>query len=336
MSFHLEAVEVRRPMFRLGPIDLDVPTGSWISVVGESGSGKSTLLGAISGLVPIDRGRIVIDGEEITTLKINERPCTSCQQDPLLFPVYTVAENLAFPLRVRGMSWKEAVQIAVASAADFRIPERILGSKGNRVSGGEARRIALARAFLRPFRVALLDEVTNGLDEATEQFIISMLSKVFHDSGGTFLFVSHDPDLALSMSSQARVIGRLGLVAVMRAGRLVQVGTPEEIYERPRNMYVAQLFGHVSSISNHTLALSGHAAVRAEDVTFSESLPQGPEPSWKAIVESAAYVGAQLRLEVTTPLGVVTAFSQDRQILPGAGGFVSFRRVLELENDDRA
>ncbi len=264
MSFHLEAVEVRRPMFRLGPIDLDVPTGSWISVVGESGSGKSTLLGAISGLVPIDRGRIVIDGEEITTLKINERPCTSCQQDPLLFPVYTVAENLAFPLRVRGMSWKEAVQIAVASAADFRIPERILGSKGNRVSGGEARRIALARAFLRPFRVALLDEVTNGLDEATEQFIISMLSKVFHDSGGTFLFVSHDPDLALSMSSQARVIGRLGLVAVMRAGRLVQVGTPEEIYERPRNMYVAQLFGHVSSISNHTLALSGHAAVRAE------------------------------------------------------------------------
>lgn len=349
MALVLERVELDRKRFHLGPIDLEVPAASWLSIVGESGSGKTTLLNCISGLLRPTHGTININGENVTEQPPERRPCTACQQDPLLFPVYSVLDNLCFPLTAAGHGKNEAREIARKNAPHFRISENLLKARGDAVSGGEARRIALGRAFMRKFQVALLDEVTNGLDEETQRVILSLLSEHFLSGQSVFVFVSHDPVLALSTASLAESHSRTGFVAVMRGGKIAQLGAPNEIYNQPIDLYVARLFGTVSVL--HGQLIDGRLvkdgaqldvpfrgqrtliAVRAEHAIFELGTSSGGSANGvtSASICQAMMAGPYVKVELDTPFGRVTGTYRGRDLLkPGTHGRVNFEDLLSI------
>src|SRR5579859_1888936 len=212
-SIVLSNVAIDRRRFHLGPLDLEIEAGTWVSIVGESGSGKTSLLGVISGLLRPFTGSVLIDGQDVTKFPPEKRACTTCQQESQLFPVYSVLDNIAFPLRAAGYSQSEARTIATERSEQFLVPKALLHSKPDSLSGGEARRVSICRAFMRPSKVILLDEVMNGLDEETQRVLLRFLEAEQTRIGATCLFVSHDPMLALMTASAAENRGSKGAVA---------------------------------------------------------------------------------------------------------------------------
>ena len=215
------------------PLDLDVLNGEFLTILGPSGSGKTTLLRAIAGFQPPTAGRIEFDGRDIADLPINRRPFNTVFQDYALFPHMTVRQNVAFGLRVRGVSRPErearvdaALSIVELEALGARFPAQL--------SGGQQQRTALARAMICEPRLILLDEPLAALDAALRRQMQKFLKSVQRRSGITFLFVTHDQSEAITMSDR---------ICVMRSGGIEQIGTPQELYYRPRSRFVAAFFG---------------------------------------------------------------------------------------------
>ena len=242
----LAAAEGRPPLLRIRglgvrfqdfeairPLDLDVLNGEFLTILGPSGSGKTTLLRAIAGFQPPTAGRIEFDGRDIADLPINRRPFNTVFQDYALFPHLTVRQNVAFGLRVRGTPRAERdVRVEIALA----IVE--LGELGDRypaqLSGGQQQRTALARAMICEPRLILLDEPLAALDATLRRQMQQFLKTVQRQSGITFLFVTHDQSEAITMSDR---------ICVMRSGSIEQIGTPRDLYYRPRSRFVAAFFG---------------------------------------------------------------------------------------------
>ncbi len=221
----------------LQPTRLEVPAGEFLTLLGPSGSGKTTLLQMICGLVEPNGGRILIDGRDETRTPVHKRDIGLVFQHYALFPHLTVAENIGFPLRMRGVS---------ATDLDRRVRDALemvhLGHLGDRfpkeLSGGQQQRVALARCFVYQPSVILMDEPLGALDKKLRENMQYEIKRLHRETGATIIYVTHDQEEALAMSDR---------ICLMNHARIEQIGTPHDIYARPKTAFAADFIG-VSNI----------------------------------------------------------------------------------------
>lgn len=214
-------------------VDLAVRDGEFLAVVGPSGSGKSTLLRLIAGLESPTAGTVTIGGRDVTGLAPRDRDVAMVFQDPALFPYLSVFDNLAFGLRARGLGRGE-VAGRVQLVADLLGLADLLGRSPETLSGGQRQRVALGRAVVSRPAVFLLDEPLSRLDAPLRAALRGELTDLHRRLGATMIFVTHDQAEALALGDR---------VAVMDAGRVVQVGTPRAVYETPASRFVGGFVG---------------------------------------------------------------------------------------------
>jgi len=237
------------PAVALDQLNLTIDSGEMFVLLGGSGSGKTTLLRALGGFIQPAAGRIVLAGQDITRLPPHRRPVNTTFQSYALFPHMSVADNIGFGLRRQGVARADIVQ-RVASLLDLVRLREFAGRKPDALSGGQRQRVALARALAPRPRLLLLDEPLSALDRSLREQTRQELLRVQRETGTTFVLVTHDQDEALAMAT------RIGL---LHQGRLAQVGTPADIYERPASRYVAEFMG-AANILPATVRTAGPAA----------------------------------------------------------------------------
>ena len=223
----------------LKDLSLEVAEGEFLSLLGPSGCGKSTLMKTIAGIVPARSGSILLDGTDITKLPIHRRGTVVVFQDMRLFPHKSVAENVAFPLKMQGVSKERRLK-----TAEELLEKVQMGGYGNRkpgeLSGGQQQRVALARALAAQPKLLLLDEPFSALDENLREDMRHLVLQLQKEFAMTVILVTHDREEALSMSNR---------VALLFDGQLSQIGTPRDVYERPATKQVADYFGNCVYIS---------------------------------------------------------------------------------------
>ncbi len=217
----------------LDGVDLEIRRGEFFSLLGPSGCGKTTLLRLLAGFETPDAGRITLGGKDMAGVPPYERPVNTVFQNYALFPHMTVAGNIAFGLRMKGLPQGE-IRKKVAWALELVDLLGLEGRYPRELSGGQKQRVALARALVLEPEVLLLDEPLSALDLKLRQELRVELMQLQRRLGTTFVFVTHDQEEALVMSDR---------IAVMRSGRIEQVGLPDEVYERPKNRFVADFLG---------------------------------------------------------------------------------------------
>ena len=242
-------------------VSLTVEPGRFLTLLGPSGSGKTTLLMAIAGFVHPTRGEIMLDGKAITGLPAEKRNFGMVFQGYALFPHMTVAENVGFPLKVRGIAKDESAAL-VADALDLVQLGHQSTKKPNELSGGQQQRVALARAMVFKPALMLLDEPLSALDRKLRADLQWELKSLHDRVGMTFIYVTHDQDEALSMSDE---------IVVLRDGRIVQQDDPHSLYDRPRTRFVANFMGGSNFIHGKVIATTGHVFRYAvQDQTFEQ------------------------------------------------------------------
>lgn len=219
-------------------IDLDVHEGEFLTIVGPSGSGKTTLLRMLAGMDTPSEGNITLHGELINDIPPNRRPTCLVFQSLALFPHKSVGENIAFPLKVKGIDAATRKARALELMRVVRLPEDYFDKNVMKCSGGERQRVALARAFAYDPEVLFFDEPLSALDYKLKKALEKELKDLHRETGKTFIYITHSLEEAMVMSDR---------IGVMRAGRLVQVGTPEEIYGAPVDRFVSEFVGEVNT-----------------------------------------------------------------------------------------
>jgi multiple sugar transport system ATP-binding protein len=217
----------------LDGLELEVPTGSFFVLLGPSGAGKTTTLRVLAGLEKPDSGTVEIDGIDATGATPAARDLAMVFQSYALYPKQTAAQNIASPLRARKLP-KDEIERQVRRVAELLRIERLLDRKPAQMSGGEQQRVALGRALVREPRAFLMDEPLTNLDLKLRVEMRTELTRIHRSLGRTFLYVTNDQVEAMSMADQ---------VAVLRQGRIQQVGTPAHVYDRPVNRWVASFVG---------------------------------------------------------------------------------------------
>ena len=228
----------------LKDFSLSMEEGEFLSLLGPSGCGKSTLLKTIAGIVPARKGSVFLDGQDITNLPIHKRGTTVLFQDMRLFPHKSVAENVAFPLKMQGVPKAERIK-----TAETLLEKVQLTGFGNRrpmeLSGGQQQRVALARALAAKPKLLLLDEPFSALDENLREDMRALVLQLKDEFKMTVILVTHDREEALSMSDR---------VALMFGGNLIQIDTPRRIYDHPASRQAADYFGNCVYIRGRTEA----------------------------------------------------------------------------------
>jgi len=301
------------PVRALDAIDLAVYEGELLSLLGPSGCGKTTTLNVVAGFVEPDGGRVSIDGSDVTAVPAYRRGLGVVFQSYALFPHMSVGDNVAFGLRERGVSRREAAARVDEALALVRLPGAA-GRRPQQLSGGMQQRVALARALVIRPRVLLLDEPLAALDKKLREEMRAELRDIQKTVGITTVFVTHDQHEALGLSDR---------IAVMNAGRIEQLGPPREIYERPATRFVADFIGASSVlvarvIDARTVELGGGVRL---DVELGRALEPGravelivrPERvelggagrnAVAATVASVMYLGDHTEVRVTLAGGV--------------------------------
>jgi putative spermidine/putrescine transport system ATP-binding protein len=217
----------------LHPIDLELRAGELLTLLGPSGSGKTTLLQIISGLVPPTSGRLYIDGADRTHSPVHQRDIGVVFQNYALFPHLTVYENIAFPLQMRGID-ASSMRTQIGNALEMVNMETLLDRYPRELSGGQQQRVALARCLIYRPSLILMDESLSALDRKLRENMQVEIKRIHRETGSTIIFVTHDQEEALALSDR---------VCLLSTGRIEQIGTPEDIYERPRTTFVADFIG---------------------------------------------------------------------------------------------
>jgi ABC-type Fe3+/spermidine/putrescine transport system ATPase subunit len=230
---------------------LEVAAGEFVSLLGPSGCGKTTLLRMIGGFEFPDGGRIVLDDVDITTRPPNKRPTNMVFQRVTLFPHLNVAENVGFGLRIAKVG-KAEIDRRVTEALELVRMRGFERREAHTLSGGQAQRVALARAIVNQPRVLLFDEPLSALDLQIRRELQIELKDIHRELGGTFVYVTHDQEEAMSMSDR---------VVVMRLGAIEQAGTPVELYRQPVSLFVASFVGSSNVIPIKVKAVRDGAVV---------------------------------------------------------------------------
>ncbi len=299
-------------------VDIDVKPGQFVTLLGPSGCGKSTTLNMIAGLEQPSEGRILIGGRDVTDLPPSERDIAMVFQSYALYPHLSVFENIAFPLRARRRRTAEpelrerVTQVAAALGLDA-----LLGRLPREISGGQRQRVALGRAMVRTPNVYLLDEPLSNLDQQLRVQMRSELKDIHQRLGATMIYVTHDQGEAMTLSDT---------IVVMSGGRVEQLGSPRELYDRPANVFVARFLGEPGMnlfegrIDDGALRAAG-VAIAADRVGAGRSggLIAGIRP--EDLVEAAPdkapiagtvrtieFLGSRMLLRIDVGAAIVTAF----------------------------
>jgi putative spermidine/putrescine transport system ATP-binding protein len=283
-------------------VSLTVGDGEFFTMLGPSGSGKTTTLRVIAGFEQPDEGRVTLGGQDITRRPPYARDVNTVFQDYALFPHMSVADNVAYGLKVKGVARRERAGQVAEVLRMVRL-EGYGARKPVQLSGGQRQRVALARAIVNRPKVLLLDEPLGALDLKLRQEMQVFLKALQQDLGMTFIYVTHDQEEALTMSDH---------VAVFKDGRIEQVGTPAEVYERPATEFVAGFVG-----TSNVLERDGRRfTVRPEKVQM-VFLNGGPAEGETGAVREVVY------------LGPVTRYVVD---LDGGGQLVAVQQNLETSS----
>jgi putative spermidine/putrescine transport system ATP-binding protein len=282
-------------------ITLDIGSGEFFALLGPSGSGKTTCLRMIAGFEQPTAGKVWLAGRDVTSVAPFDRETNTVFQDYALFPHMTVAQNIGYGLMVKRVGKAERRYRVDAALTTVRL-DGYADRKPAQLSGGQRQRVALARALVNQPRVLLLDEPLGALDRKLREEMQLELKQLQRDVGITFLFVTHDQDEALTMSDR---------LAVFNGGRLEQVGTPAEIYERPATPFVADFIGTsniVEGAQAHTLfGVDGVFSLRPERIrVLAETGPAAAgESSAVGRLVDVVYAGATVRRVVALDAGPV-------------------------------
>ncbi|WP_068301196.1 ABC transporter ATP-binding protein [Pararhodobacter sp. CCB-MM2] len=245
-------------------LNLSMPKGEFLTMLGPSGSGKTTCLMMLAGFETATHGEILLDGKPINNIPPHKRGIGMVFQNYALFPHMTIAENLSFPLEVRGMGKSER-EAKIKRALDMVQ----MGAFGNRrpaqLSGGQQQRVALARALVFEPELVLMDEPLGALDKQLREHMQFEITNLAHTLGITTVYVTHDQTEALTMSDR---------VAVFNDGRIQQLAPPEDLYERPENSFVAQFIGENNKLEGVVETISGdRCTVRLDDGSVIDAKP---------------------------------------------------------------
>ena len=312
-------------------IDLDVEAGEFLTLLGPSGCGKTTTLRIVAGLETPDRGRVWLDGRDVTALPPESRSVNTVFQNYALFPHMNVAANIAYGLRVRKTAKteirrrvEEMLRLVQLEGYESRMPDSL--------SGGQRQRVAIARAVVLAPHILLLDEPLGALDLQLRRQMQTELKALQEKLGITFIYITHDQEEALNMSDR---------IAVMHDGRFEQIGSPEEIYERPATRFAAGFIGQTNLLActveaGGLLAFCGERfpalvpegmrpgdqaalCLRMERLCYGSRAPEGHWSLPATLVEHR-FAGGSLRTTLPAPDGqTLTAFSQTRpELEPGA------------------
>lgn len=226
-------------------IDLEIKAGEFFSILGPSGCGKTTLLRILAGFIEPDSGVVYLGDKDITNLPPNLRSTNTIFQKYALFPHLTVYENIAFPLRIKKMD-SDYIDTEVKKMLKMIELEEHASKKPNQLSGGQQQRVSIARALVNKPEVLLLDEPLSALDAKLRQNLLIELDNIHEEVGITFIFITHDQQEALSISDR---------IAIMNKGKVLQVGTPAEVYESPADMFVADFIGENNFIEGEVISI---------------------------------------------------------------------------------
>jgi putrescine transport system ATP-binding protein len=313
-------------------INLRIYKGEMFALVGGSGCGKTTLLRMLAGFTTPTSGRILIEDADMTRVPPYERPVNMMFQSYALFPHMTVEENIGYGLRRLRLVENERVK-RIRDALDMVQLGPLARRKPHQLSGGQRQRVALARSLIRRPKVLLLDEPLSALDKKLREQTQFELMNIQYEVGITFVFVTHDQDEAMALSTR---------IAVMNRGQVVQVGTPSEIYEFPQNRFVADFIGTTNlfegtvdegAIPGHVVVRSAEAgcslivddpgrfgsgqrvwvSLRPEKIRLSKApLPGAAANQIKGMVWELGYLGNRSTYRIKTETGkMITVFAQN-------------------------
>ena len=319
-------------------VSLDVRDGEFLTLLGPSGCGKTTTLRMIGGFEHPTSGSIFISGQEMGDRPPYRRPVNTVFQNYALFPHMTVGQNVSYGLEMSGVPKAERQQRVTQALEMVRLPH-VEGRKPSELSGGQQQRVALARALVNRPSVLLLDEPLGALDLKLRKAMQLELKQLNREVGATFVYVTHDQEEALTMSDR---------IAVMNEGQILQLGPPEEIYERPRTRFVADFIGQTNFLDVTVREASGDTAVielpgvgamrvrrpadgptsgpavlaiRPEKIALLEDLAGGVPAGWNQLMgrlEEIVYVGTFTHYVVALPQGqIVTVHRQNRAVGEG-------------------
>ena len=314
-------------------VSLQIYKGEMFALVGASGCGKTTLLRMLAGFAHPTSGRLLIEDTDMTGVPPHERPVNRMFQSYALFPHMTVEDNIGYGLRLLPLD-KSVKTKRIDEALEMVQMGPMRRRKPHQLSGGQRQRVALARALIRRPKVLLLDEPLSALDKKLREQTQFELMNIQYQVGITFIFVTHDQDEAMALSSR---------IAVMNRGQVVQVGTPSEIYEFPRSRFVADFVGTtnlfecrvvgteagivalhsgemdcallVDGAGSHAPGDQAWVSLRPEKIRLSKQPPAGaPGNQLKGVVWELGYLGNRSIYRIKTASGkIVTVFAQNEQ-----------------------
>jgi putative spermidine/putrescine transport system ATP-binding protein len=338
-AVRLESIEKRYgDVVAVAGVDLDVRDGEFFSMLGPSGSGKTTTLRMIAGFEHPTAGRVLLHGRDVTNVPPFDRDVNTVFQDYALFPHLNVGDNVAYGLMVRKVPKAERA----ARVADALRMVRLEGydrRKPSQLSGGQRQRVALARALVNRPRVLLLDEPLGALDLKLREEMQIELKSIQQQVGITFIYVTHDQEEALTMSDR---------LAVFNAGRIEQLGSPADVYERPKTRFVAGFVGTsnllTGEVAQAVLGRAGTYTIRPEKIHLQEpDRPVGPDETGAVgVVQDVVYVGPDTRFVVALEAGSrlmvtqqnLTTSSTEALALEGTSVRLVWKRQHELSIAD--
>ncbi len=292
------------------PIDLKVRHGEFMVFVGPSGCGKSTLLRMIAGLEDTTSGDILIDNDVVNTVSAADRGCAMVFQSYALYPHMSVYANMAFGLENMGMH-KDLIQEKVNATAKLLRLDNLLDRRPTQLSGGQRQRVAIGRAIVREPKIFLFDEPLSNLDAELRVSMRSELRELHHRLGATMIYVTHDQVEAMTLADR---------IVVLRQGQIEQVGSPQELYERPVNTFVAGFIGSPRMNFIPVSSLSGLPADQFAPASHTHTLGIRPEHFMQCAahegltvtVTNTEYMGSQTLVQATLQDGTkIEALLQD-------------------------